>query len=42
MPALRLILADQLTPSLTALENRDKDRDLILMCEVQEEATYCR
>ena len=42
MPALRLILADQLTPSLTALENCDKDRDLILMCEVQEEATYVK
>ncbi len=42
MPALRLILGDQLTPSLSALDGCDKNQDLILMCEVQDEATYVK
>ena len=42
MPALRLILGDQLTPSLSALDGCDKKQDLILMCEVQDEATYVK
>ena len=42
MPALRIILGDQLSPSLTALDGCDKDNDLILMCEVQGEASYVK
>ena len=42
MPSLRLILADQLTMSLPALRDADKSRDIILMAEVVEEATYVR
>ena len=42
MPALRLILGDQLTPSLSALDGCNKNQDVILMCEVQDEATYVK
>lgn len=41
MPTLRLILGDQLTPSLSSLADW-QEGDLILMCEVHEEATYVR
>ncbi|GAB5511025.1 MAG: cryptochrome/photolyase family protein [Hyphomicrobiales bacterium] len=41
MPTLRLVLGDQLTPSLSSLADW-QEGDLILMCEVQEEATYVR
>lgn len=41
MPTLCLILGDQLTPSLSSLADW-QEGDLILMCEVHEEATYVR
>lgn len=40
MPALRLILADQLTRQVAALKGADPKTDVILMAEVREEATY--
>ncbi len=39
---LRLILGDQLSHSISSLENADKKSDVILICEVWEEATYTR
>ena len=39
---LVLVLGDQLTPTLASLAACDPARDLILMCEVAEEATYVR
>ncbi len=41
MTTLRLILSDQLSHSLSSLEDA-KDNDIILMCEVIEEATYVK
>lgn len=38
--ALRVVLGDQLTPSLSALRDGDKRKDIILMMEVSEETTY--
>ncbi len=38
--ALRLILGDQLTPTISSLDDTDKDRDTILIVEVMEEAHY--
>lgn len=40
MRVLRFILGDQLTPSLSSLRDADPDNDIILMCEVAEEARY--
>ena len=40
--ALRLILGDQLSHDISALEGCDKSRDVILMCEVWDEATYVK
>ncbi|MFN3700967.1 MAG: cryptochrome/photolyase family protein [Alphaproteobacteria bacterium] len=40
--ALRLILGDQLSHNIAALKNCDKERDIILICEVWDEATYVR
>jgi deoxyribodipyrimidine photolyase-related protein len=40
--ALRIVLGDQLSPGLTALQGGDKRRDTVLMMEVAEEATYVR
>jgi deoxyribodipyrimidine photolyase-related protein len=40
--ALRLILGDQLTPDLPILTQADRQRDIILLCEVREEATYVK
>jgi len=37
---IALILGDQLTPGLASLQAIDKARDVVLMVEVQEEATY--
>jgi deoxyribodipyrimidine photolyase-related protein len=37
---LRLILGDQLSHNISSLSDVDKANDLILMCEVWEEATY--
>lgn len=42
MPALRVILGDQLSRDISALRNIDKNNDLILMAEVMGEATYVR
>lgn len=42
MTTLRLILGDQLSRNITALEGCDKDSDVIFMCEVAEEATYVK
>ena len=40
--ALRLVLGDQLTRGVTSLRGADPDRDVILMAEVWDEATYVR
>ncbi|SNZ21169.1 cryptochrome/photolyase family protein [Cohaesibacter gelatinilyticus] len=42
MTTLRLILGDQLSPSISALEECDPAKDVILMCEVWDEATYVK
>lgn len=39
---LRVILGDQLSPTLPSLKNADKKNDTILMCEVWDEATYVK
>lgn len=40
MPALRLILADQLSDSIHSLEDIDAKHDTVMFCEVMQEATY--
>ncbi len=40
MGALRLILADQLSESIAALQGLDKAQDTVMLCEVMEEASY--
>jgi deoxyribodipyrimidine photolyase-related protein len=40
MKTLRLILGDQLSRSISSLDHIDQDADVILMCEVMDEATY--
>jgi len=42
MPALRLILGDQLSPSIATLADCDRQADTILLCEVMAEASYVR
>ncbi len=42
MSVLRFVLGDQLTHSLASLKSLDKDNDMVLMVEVQEEATYVK
>jgi deoxyribodipyrimidine photolyase-related protein len=42
MSVLRLILGDQLSSNISSLENCDKNSDVILMCEVWDEATYVK
>lgn len=39
---LRFVLGDQLSRGLSALADCDRDSDIILMCEVWDEATYVR
>jgi len=39
---LILVLGDQLTPTLSSLQDADKARDRVLMAEVADEATYVR
>lgn len=39
---LRFLLGDQLTRGLTALDGLDRENDVVLMVEVDEEATYVR
>lgn len=41
-PRLILVLGDQLTPSLSALAAGDPARDVVVMAEVRDEATYVR
>ncbi len=40
MAALRLLLGDQLSPAITALDGIDRDADIVLMAEVADETTY--
>ena len=42
MSVLRLILGDQLSESISSLSDIDPQHDLIVMCELQEEATYVK
>ena len=42
MTVLRLVLGDQLSPDLSALDDHDSVRDVVLMMEVMEENTYVR
>lgn len=39
---LRLILGDQLSPDISSLNDIDKKHDVVLICEVWEEATYVK
>lgn len=39
---LVVVLGDQLSPALPSLRAAEKSRDIVLMCEVMEEATYVR
>jgi deoxyribodipyrimidine photolyase-related protein len=39
---LILVLGEQLSPQLSSLAAGDPARDIVLMCEVVEEATYVR
>ena len=40
MSNLILILGDQLTTAISALDNADRERDRIVMAEVHDEANY--
>ncbi|MEO1143806.1 MAG: cryptochrome/photolyase family protein, partial [Pseudomonadota bacterium] len=40
MTNLILILGDQLSDDITSLAKGDKTNDVVLICEVMEEATY--
>ena len=42
MSSIRLILGDQLSESISSLKGYDSDTDIILMCEVYNEATYVK
>lgn len=42
MNTLQLILGDQLSQSISSLKGYNPDRDIILMCEVWNEATYVK
>jgi deoxyribodipyrimidine photolyase-related protein len=42
MTVLRVVLGDQLTRSVAALRDLDPSRDVVLMAEVRDEATYVR
>ncbi|MCH2038053.1 MAG: cryptochrome/photolyase family protein, partial [Rickettsiales bacterium] len=42
MKTLRLILGDQLSQSISSLKGYNADTDIILMCEVWDEATYVK
>lgn len=42
MATLRLILGDQLSESISSLKHSNPDQDIILMCEVWDEATYVK
>ncbi len=42
MSALRLVLGDQLNEAISSLSDVNKEADIILMCEVREEASYVK
>ena len=42
MTTLRLILGDQLSHSITSLRGYDPTEDIVLMCEVSDEASYVK
>ena len=42
MAILRLVLGDQLSDDLSALDGLDSTADTVLMAEVRDEATYVR
>ena len=42
MSKLRLILGDQLSPKISSLKDADKSLDIILLCEVFDEAVYVK
>lgn len=42
MRSLRLVLGDQLSESISVLQGIDKANDLVLLCEVMDEATYVK
>lgn len=42
MTALRLVLADQLSETLASLQGIDPSNDIIILCEVMDEATYVK
>ena len=42
MPSLILILGDQLNKKISSLKHANKDKDIVLMCEVLSEATYVK
>ncbi|MDF1796023.1 MAG: cryptochrome/photolyase family protein [Coxiellaceae bacterium] len=42
MSSIRIILGDQLSESISSLKDYDPDTDVILMCEVHNEATYVK
>ena len=42
MAVLRVILGDQLSKTISSLHDADQDHDTILLCEVQQEATYVK
>lgn len=42
MPTLRLILGDQLNLAISSLNDSDPSQDLVLLCEVWDEATYVK
>ncbi|MDD7805171.1 MAG: cryptochrome/photolyase family protein [Endozoicomonas sp. (ex Botrylloides leachii)] len=42
MNSIRVILGDQLSPSISSLKGYNPDTDIILMCEVWHEATYVK
>ncbi|RZJ79781.1 MAG: cryptochrome/photolyase family protein, partial [Brevundimonas sp.] len=41
-PTLRLVLGDQLSTTLSALDGLDAAHDVVLLAEVRDEATYVR
>ncbi|MFN5351983.1 MAG: cryptochrome/photolyase family protein [Alphaproteobacteria bacterium] len=40
MSSLRIIFADQLSGSISSLKGLDKSRDIVMLCELKEEASY--
>ena len=42
MTTLRIILGDQLSPDISSLDGLNVEKDIILMCEVWDEATYVK